>query len=45
MKKLLEKLGAFRNPFIDFQFNYLPLTWMFLKEIIYFKFQKIYHKS
>ena len=41
----LEKTGVLRNAFMDSQFNYGPLIWMFCKRSIYFKMQKIHHKT
>ena len=33
------------NAFIDSQFNYAPLIWMFCKKGLYLKMQKIHHKT
>ena len=33
------------NGFIDSQFNYAPLTWMFCRKGFYLKIQKIHHKT
>ena len=41
----LEKARALGNAFVDSQFNYASLIWMFCKKIIYFKMQKIPHKT
>ena len=42
---ILEKPRALGNAFVDSQFNYTPLIWMFCKKTIYFKMQKIHHKE
>ena len=41
----LEKARVLGNAFVDSQFNYAPLIWMFCKKSIYFKIQKIHHKT
>ena len=33
------------NTFVDSQFNYAPLIWIFCKKIIYFKMQKVHNKT
>ena len=33
------------NVFIDSQFNYAPLIWMFCRKGLYLKMQKIHHKT
>ena len=33
------------NAFIDSQFNYAPLIWMFFKKGLYLKIQRIHHKT
>ena len=33
------------NAFIDSQFNYAPLLWMFCKKTLYLKIEKIHHKT
>ena len=33
------------NDFIDSQFNYAPLIWMFCRKGLYLKIQKIHHKA
>ena len=33
------------NAFIDSQFNYAPLIWMFCRKGLYLKMQKIHHKT
>ena len=33
------------NAFIDSQFNYAPLIWMFCRKGLYLKMQKIHHKA
>ena len=35
----------FGNAFIDCQFNYAPLIWMFFKKELRLKVQKIHHKT
>ena len=41
----LEKARVLGNTFVDFQFNYEPLIWIFCKKAIYFKMQKIHHRT
>ena len=41
----LDKAKLLGNPFIDSQFNYAPLIWMFCHKATYLKMQKIHHKS
>ena len=41
----LEKAKILGNAFIDSQFNYAPLIWMFCRKELFFKMQKIYHKT
>ena len=41
----LDKAKLSGNAFIDSQFNYAPLTWMFCHKATYLKMQKILHKS
>ena len=41
----LEKAKILGNAFIDSQFNYAPLIWMFCRKELIFKMQKIYHKT
>ena len=41
----LDKAKLLGNTFIDSQFNYAPLIWMFCHKSTYLKMQKIYHKS
>ena len=41
----LEKARVLGNAFVDSQFNYAPLIWMFCKKTIYLKMQKIHHKT
>ena len=41
----LDKAKLLGNAFIDSQFNYAPLIWMFCHETTYLKMQKIHHKS
>ena len=33
------------NAFIDSQFNYAPLLWMFCRKTLYSKIEKIHHKT
>ena len=33
------------NAFIDSQFNYVPLLWMFCRKTLYSKIEKIHHKT
>ena len=33
------------NAFIDSQFNYAPLIWMFCRKGLYLKMQEIHHKT
>ena len=46
-KKILniKKARALGNAFVDSQFNYVHLIWMFCKKAIYFKMHKIHHKT
>ena len=39
------KARALENAFVDSQFNYAPPIWIFCKKTIYFKMQKIDHKT
>ena len=41
----LDKAKLLGNAFIDSQFNYAPLIWMFCHKATYSKMQKIHHKS
>ena len=41
----LEKTRMLGNTFIDSQFNYAPLIWMFCRKGLYLKMQKIHHKT
>ena len=41
----LDKVRLLGNDFIDTQFNYAPLIWMFCHETTYLKIQKIHHKT
>ena len=41
----LDKAKLSGNAFIDSQFNYAPLIWMFCHKATYLKMQKIHHKS
>ena len=40
----LEKAKMLGNAFIDSQFNYAPLIWMFCRKGLHLKIQKIHHK-
>ena len=42
---ILDKVKLLSNAFIDNQFNYVPLIWMFCYKATYSKMQKIHHKS
>ena len=41
----IEKAKMLGNAFIDSQFNYAPLLWMFRRKIIYSKIEKIHHRT
>ena len=41
----IEKAKMLGNAFIDSQFNYAPLPWMFCRKTLYSKITKIYHKT
>ena len=41
----LDKAKLLGNAFIDSQFNYSPLIWMFYHKATYLKMQKNHHKS
>ena len=41
----LDKAKLLGNAFIDSQFNYAPLIWMFFHETTYLKTLKIHHKT
>ena len=41
----IQKAKILGNAFIDSQFNYAPLLWMFCRKILYSKIEKIHHKS
>ena len=41
---LLEKARLVGNTFIDSQFNYATLIWMFCQKALYLKIEKIHHK-
>ena len=40
-----EKAKILGNAFIDSQFNYAPLLWVFCRETLYSKIEKIHHKT
>ena len=41
----IEKAKMLGNAFIDSQFNYAPLLWMFCRKTIYSKIEKIHHRT
>ena len=41
----LDKAKLLGNAFIDSQFNYAPLTWMFCHKTTYLNLRKIHHKT
>ena len=41
----IEKAKMLGNAFIDSQFNYAPLLWMFCRKTLYSKIEKIHHKA
>ena len=41
----IEKAKILGNAFIDSQFNYAPLLWMFCRKTLYSKIEKIHHKT
>ena len=41
----IEKAKILGNTFIDSQFNYAPLIWMFCRKTLYSKIQKIHHRT
>ena len=41
----IEKAKILGNAFIDSQFNYAPLLWMFCRKTLYSKIEKIRHKT
>ena len=40
-----EKAKMLDNAFIDSQFSYAPLLWMFCRKTLYSKIEKIHHKT
>ena len=42
---IIEKAKILGNAFIDSQFNYAPLLWMFCRKTLYSKMEKIHHKT
>ena len=46
-KKILDikKARVLGNAFVDSQFNYVDLIWIFCKKAICFKMHKIHHKT
>ena len=41
----IEKAKILFNAFIDSQFNYAPLIWMFCRETFYSEIEKMYHRT
>ena len=41
----IKKAKILGNAFIDSQFKYAPLTWMFCRKTLYSKIQKIHHRT
>ena len=41
----IEKAKILGNAFVDSQFNYAPLLWMFCRKTLYSKIEKIHHKT
>ena len=41
----IEKAKILGNAFIDSQFNYAPLIWMFCRKTLYSKIEKIIHRT
>ena len=41
----IEKAKILGNAFIDSQFNYAPLIWMFCRKTFYCKFEKNHHRT
>ena len=41
----IEKAKILGNAFIDSEFNYAPLLWMFCRKTLYSKIEKIHHKT
>ena len=41
----IKKAKMLGNAFIDSQFNYAPLLWMFCRKTLYSKIEKIHHKT
>ena len=41
----IEKAKILDNAFIDSQFNYAPLIWMFCRKTLYSKIEKIHHRT
>ena len=41
----IEKAKIVGNAFIDSQFKYAPLIWMFCRKTLYSKIQKIHHRT
>ena len=41
----VEKAKILGNPFIDSQFNYASLVWMFCRKAFYSEIENIHHKT
>ena len=41
----VDKAKVLGNAFIDSQFNYVPLLWMFCRKTLYSKIERIHHKT
>ena len=41
----IEETTILGNAFIDSQFNYAPLLWIFCRKTLYLKIEKIHHKT
>ena len=41
----IEKAKILGNAFVDSQFNYAPLLWMFCRKTLYSRIEKIHHKT
>ena len=41
----IEKAKILGNAFIDSQFSYAPLIWMFCRKTLYSRIEKIYHRN
>ena len=45
IENTIEKSKTLDNAFIDSQFNYAPLIWMFCRKTLYSKIEKIHHRT